>query len=85
MADTKAPAAAAAPKETRAQTFVRLANARVGKALGAIYVIGNLSSANYEYTEEHVEKIVAALQSEIDLVKTKFSKPETAAKVGFSL
>lgn len=85
MAEPKTAPAPVEPKETRAQTFVRLANARVGRALGALSVIGNLASPNYEYTDEQAAKIVAVLQSEVDALKAKFAKPEAAAKTGFTL
>lgn len=86
MAETaKAPAASTKPAETKSQTFVRLANSRVGKAMGALSVIGNLASPNYEYTDDQAAKIVAALQSEVDALKAKFAKPEAAVKSGFSL
>ena len=53
--------------------FVRLAEARVNKALKAIQVVGNLSNrGNYEYTEEDVKLIVNALTKEISELKLRF-------------
>jgi hypothetical protein len=83
MAETKNQTAA--PKETKAQAFVRLANPRVSKALSAIEIIGNLASPNYEYTEDQAKKIVDALTSEVATLAAKFAKPEAATKKGFSL
>lgn len=58
------------PKLSRHQNFVRLANRRVKKALKIIEQIGNLSSSNYEYSEQEVDKLAdvltAALQKAID-------------------
>lgn len=84
MAETKT-APAQEQKETRADAFKRLANARVSKALQAIEVIGNLSSANYEKTPEQVAKIMGALQAELDTLEAKFEKPDAVQKSGFSL
>lgn len=60
--------------ETKAETFQRLANKRVNNALDKIRLIGNLSSANYEYTEEQVNKIEDALRMATDRIMDKFRK-----------
>lgn len=53
--------------------FVDLAQARVTKAAQMLRLIGNLSNANnYAYTEEDVQKILAALDGEMRLLKAKF-------------
>lgn len=53
--------------------FVKLASARVSKALKDIQLIGNLSNrSNYEYTDEDVAKIFKALSDEISACKRKF-------------
>lgn len=53
--------------------FVELAQARVTRAAQTIRLIGNLANANnYAYSEEDVHKIVAALDSEMKLLKAKF-------------
>lgn len=53
--------------------FVRLANKRVGKALKAIQLVGNLSNkSNYDYTDEDVAKIFKALQDEINAGRKRF-------------
>jgi hypothetical protein len=54
--------------------FVRLAEARVGRAIDSIRIIGNLSNrSNYSYDERDVQKIVRALQEEINTLKTQFA------------
>jgi hypothetical protein len=53
--------------------FVRLAEARVNRALRTIRTIGNLSNkSNYEYTEEDIRKIMSALNKEVSEVKNRF-------------
>lgn len=53
--------------------FVKLASARVSKALKDIQLIGNLSNrSNYDYTDEDVAKIFKALSDEISACKRKF-------------
>lgn len=47
--------------------FIRLAEKRVTKTLQYINLIGNLSNpSNYSYKPQDVERIFAALRSEID-------------------
>lgn len=64
--------------------FVRLANARVNKALEAIRLVGNLSNtSNYSYSEEDAEKIVSSLRSAVNDCKRRFDvagKDEDARK-----
>jgi len=53
--------------------FVELAEKRVTRAIKDIRLIGNLSNrSNYTYTEEDVRKIMKALKSELDALKTRF-------------
>lgn len=56
------------------QKFVRLANARVNKAIKAIRIIGNLSNrSNYSYTETDVDRIFRALNQELKSSRQRFS------------
>lgn len=60
-------------KEADRIKFVKLASARVSKALKDIQLIGNLSNrSNYDYTDEDVAKIFKALSDEIASCKRKF-------------
>ncbi len=66
--------------------FVRLAEARVNKALDAIRIVGNLSNrAYYEYSEAEVLEIVRALNSSIADLKAQFNRAGQATKQGFRL
>ena len=75
MADTTTPkpSTATTPKPSTAATaedkkaakrmaFLKLAPNRVGKALKAIALIGNLANATYDYEPHHVSDMMAALE-----------------------
>lgn len=62
------------------EKFVRLANKRVNNAIKSIQLIGNLSNkSNYSYHDDDVQKIIKALQDEINACKRRF---ELAQKKG---
>lgn len=66
--------------------FIRLAEARVTKALKAIKVVGNLSNkANYEYSDQDIQKIINALQTEISTLKSRFKNKGSGETVEFKL
>ena len=66
--------------------FVRLANARVNKAINAIRLVGNLSNrSNYDYTDDDVEKIFRALQAEMKTCRTRFEERSKAGGEPFRL
>jgi len=68
------------------ENFVRLAEARVTKAQQSIRIIGNLANrGNYEYSDEDVRQILAALQAEINDVKERFRNQPTKSDAGFKL
>jgi hypothetical protein len=53
--------------------FVRLANARVNKALESIRLVGNLSNkANYDYTDDDAQKILDALKISLAECRKRF-------------
>lgn len=63
-----------ANKETKKEKFIRLAVSRTNNALDNIRLIGNLSNKIvYDYTDEQVEKIFAALEQAILEAKGKFA------------
>ncbi len=72
--------------EDRAK-FVKLATARVSKALRDIQLIGNLANrSNYDYTEEDVAKIFKALNVEIAACRKRFEPSNRkAGAVNFTL
>lgn len=55
------------------EKFTRLATRRVNSAIKAIQLVGNLSNrSNYSYTDEDVQKIIRALQEELQTCKRRF-------------
>lgn len=72
-------------KESKADRFRRVADARVNKIIKMIRLLGNCSGTGvYEYTDEQVAYIFSALQSELDKAKRRFRKP-SLGKHRFSL
>jgi hypothetical protein len=64
-----------AKMDNKRDKFVKLAEARVNKALKDMQLIGNLSNRSaYQFTEADTRKIFAALQKAIDTVKSRFSQ-----------
>jgi hypothetical protein len=54
--------------------FVELANKRVNATIKKIQLIGNLSAkSSYEFTSDDVEKIEAALLTELEAAIARFS------------
>ena len=61
-------------KNDKSAKFKELARSRVNRAINMIRLIANLGNkAHYDYTPEQARKIVTALQSEVNNVKTKFN------------
>jgi hypothetical protein len=55
------------------ENFIRLAEARVNRALKEIRLIGNLSNRGaYTYSDSDVRAIFKALQRELDTAKARF-------------
>lgn len=68
------------------ENFVRLAEARVSRAMQAIRLIGNLTNRSaYEYSDEDVRKIVKALNSEIEAIQARFRSSDSKARPEFKL
>ena len=62
----------------RLGNFERLAEKRVNEALKKIRLIGNLSNKkNYEYTDQHAQQIIDALDAELKGLKLKFKNDES--------
>jgi hypothetical protein len=73
-------------KSARRENFVRLAEARVERALGAIRVIGNLSNrGNYEYTDNDVKVIISTLQREVKELEQRFKQKDGSQGTKFKL
>lgn len=66
--------------------FVRLAEARVSKAMQAIRLIGNLNNRSaYDYSEDDLKKIIKALTSEVDAMAARFRQSEGRSRPEFKL
>ena len=73
-------------KRDRRERFVSLAEARMGKALQSIRLIGNLSNkSNYEYSERDVQKIIRALNAEVDEVRRRFKSDDQSNRPTFKI
>ena len=72
--------------ESSREKFIRLAEKRVNNAIKAINLVGNLSNkSNYSYSEADVDKIFAALNSELKTCQAKFKHSTQEKKNRFSL
>lgn len=83
----KAPGTETTPKpptETKNAKFVRLAQARVSRAVKMIYNIGNLGGAGYESTADQRQKIADALNGAVETTINRLNK-DTVKPTGFSL
>lgn len=66
--------------------FTQLAEARVGRAMNDIRLIGNLSNRSaYTYADDDVRKIFRALQKELDAAKSRFSGETGSREIEFRL
>ena len=60
-------------KESKVESFARIATARVNKIAAMVRLLGNCSTvSNYAFTEKQVEKIFDYLQHELDKAKGRF-------------
>lgn len=59
--------------ETKRDTFKRIVQPRVSKALKAIRLIGNCSGSAYEYTEDDVAQIAIALRTAVDTMESSYA------------
>lgn len=60
--------------ESRHEKFKRLAIQRTNATLDKLRLLGNLSApTNYEYTEEEVNKIFNAIESQLRTIKAHFA------------
>lgn len=61
--------------ESAHDRFVRLAIKRTNAVLEKLRVLGNCSNRGaYEYSNDEVEKMFAAISEELRLIKAKFQK-----------
>lgn len=66
---------------TKQDNFIRLAEARTNKILDMLDLLGNLSNtSHYEYSEEQVENMFDAIQTELDEQKKRFTSKQSKRK-----
>ena len=72
--------------ESKREKFVRLAEARTNKIIDMIQLLGNCSNSSvYEYTQQDVDQIFSAIETEVREAKKKFAKSEPAKSSKFTL
>lgn len=72
--------------ESKDDRFIRLAESRVNKALKSIRLVANLANRNnYSYTDEQVERVFAALQSELRSARKRFQDASVSSDDKFKL
>jgi len=60
--------------ETKRERFIRIAEARTNKIISMIKLLGNCSNASvYEFSNEDIEKIFGAIDTEIKEARKKFN------------
>ena len=61
-------------KESKRERFHRIATNRTNRIIDQLRLLGNCSNrSNYEYTDEEVKKIFAAIEAELKSQKTRFA------------
>lgn len=72
-------------QETRRGRFERLAERRTTEVLRRLRLIGNLANRqNYDYTEQHIEQMLDALETEMRQLKQRFRQQEAGGARTFS-
>lgn len=73
-------------QETKREKFVRLAEARTNKIIDMLQLLGNCSNSSaYDYTQQDVDKIFVAIETEVREAKKKFNKIESKKSSRFTL
>lgn len=73
-------------KETKKERFRRIAVARVNKIIKMVQLLGNCSNtSNYDFSQQDVSKVFAALRFEIDKAEKRFVEAQDGKKSVFSL
>ena len=72
--------------KTKREKFVRLAEARTNKIIDMLQLLGNCSNSSaYDYSQEDVDKIFSAIESEVKEARKKFNKIESKKSTRFTL
>lgn len=73
-------------QETKREKFIRLAEARTNKIIDMLQLLGNCSNlSTYDYTQQDIDKIFSAIESEVRETKKKFNKTESKKSSRFTL
>jgi hypothetical protein len=68
--------------DKRNENFKRVAEKRTNKIIDMINLLGNLSNRSfYNYSDNQIDEIFNAIQSELDLQRLKFNKDRTNKRV----
>jgi hypothetical protein len=71
---------------SKRETFVRLAEARVNKALKDLELVGNLCNRSaYEYSDDDVKKMFKTLQDALAKAKQRFTDASSKSSGSFRL
>ena len=71
-------------KETKREKFERIAERRTNEALKKIRLLKHLSNKNnYDYSDQHVNKIITALKKEIELLEKEFKVHSNSDDIEF--
>jgi ribosomal protein L7/L12 len=82
----KAEKNAAPAANTKREKFVELAENRTVNAIKAIRIIGKLGNKNaYQFDDSDVQKIVRALNKEVEALKSRMSSSGGKESVDFKL
>ena len=80
------PASVASLPVDKRKKFIKLAENRTAKAIGAIRTISKLGNkSHYEYSDDDVGTIVDALNEEVTTLEERLSNPKHVTKVDFQL
>lgn len=64
--------------ENKRERFIRIAEARTNKIIDMLRLLGNCSNkSNYDYTDEDVKQIFAAIDKEVKAARNAFMGLET--------
>ena len=70
----------------KGERFIRLANKRVNKAIRSLQMIQNLTNKrNYSFSDDQANKIIKALQSELNNIKRSFKNNDKFGTNDFTL
>ena len=60
-------------RESKRERFIRIAEARTNKILDMLRLLGNCANkSNYDYDEEDIKQIFAAIDKEVKAAKNSF-------------